>query len=144
MGDVKAVYLTTEPINSAELINLVRDERLGGIVLFSGEIRSITGEIDTSQLTYEAHETMALVQMKKIAEEAAVKWDANIVMSHRIGELLPGETAVVCIAACAHRSAAFECCRFLIDQIKEDVPIWKKEFGSQGQAWIAGDRRQTD
>ena len=141
MGEVKAVRLQTGEIDATELSMAVKDATLGGVVLFSGEIRSLTGDTETSQLVYESHESMALHQMSKIAAEAAERWDANVAVCHRLGLLMPGDTAVVCVAACAHRAAAFECCRFLIDRIKEDVPIWKKEFGSQGEAWIAGDSR---
>jgi molybdopterin synthase catalytic subunit len=141
MGEVKNVWLLDEPLDISTLADSVKDVRYGGVVTFSGEVRSITGELDTSMLIYEAHQAMALEQMRRIAEQAATQWDANVSIAHRIGELLPGEIAVFCVAACAHRAAAFDCCRFLIDRIKEDVPIWKKEFGIGGAAWVAGSER---
>jgi len=141
VGEVKSVLLVESPLDVQAIVESVKDVRCGGVVTFTGEVRSVTGGVDTSKLVYEAHETMALKQMAGIANEAAAKWDANVAIAHRIGELAPGEVAVVCVAACAHRSAAFECCRFLIDRIKEDVPIWKKEFGKDGEAWIAGEKR---
>ncbi|MBA3724974.1 MAG: molybdenum cofactor biosynthesis protein MoaE, partial [Armatimonadetes bacterium] len=61
---------------------------------------------------------------------------ARVAIVHRLGELLPGEIAVVTVAACTHRAEAFECCRFLIDRLKQDVPIWKKEFGDTGDIWV--------
>ncbi len=139
MGKILGVFLESEPINAESLTSLTKDVRLGGVVTFTGEVRSLTGDMDTSKLIYEAHESMAIAQMTQIASFAAEKWDANVAISHRIGELMPGDIAVVCVAACAHRNQAFECCRYLIDQIKQDVPIWKKEFGSSGEAWVAGD-----
>ena len=142
MGAVKVVFLSEEPIVMSDLNDLVKDVRYGGVVTFTGEVRSITADLDTSKLEYEAHVSMAIAQMTKIAEEAANRWNANVAVSHRIGELIPGDIAVVCVAACAHRAEAFECCRFLIDRIKEDVPIWKKELGSSGEAWIEGDTRK--
>lgn len=141
VGEVKCVWLVDEPIDVLELTRSVKDTRYGGVVGFSGDVRSETGTVATSKLVYEAHTKMALDQMSRIAEQAAKRWDANISVAHRIGELFPGDIAVFCIAACAHRADAFECCRFLIDSIKQDVPIWKKEFGPEGEAWIAGDRR---
>jgi len=141
MGEVKKVLLLDEPLDVSALVASVKDHRYGGVVTFTGEVRSVTGDMDTSKLIYEAHPSMALKQMNQIAEEAAAQWDANVAIAHRIGELEPGGIAVVCVAACAHRAEAFECCRFLIDRIKEDVPIWKKEFGSTGEAWVAGDQR---
>ena len=129
------VALLSEPLDESRLRNLIADPAKGGIVVFSGTVRSVTDGKATSRLFYEAHESMAVVQMQKIAEEAAAKWDANVAVEHRLGEALPGETAVICAAACPHRAAAFECCRYLIDRIKEDVPIWKKEFGPDGEEW---------
>ena len=111
------------------------------VMSFVGEVRAVTGDKDTSKLIYEAHSTMAHKQMSRIAEQAATYWDANVSVAHRLGELLPGDIAVVCVVACAHRAEAFDCCRFLIDRIKEEVPIWKKEFGSTGEAWVAGQER---
>jgi len=138
MAEVKCVSLELDPIDVVGIVELVKDDRFGGVVTFTGEVRAVTGDMDTSKLIYEAHSSMAVAQMKKIAEAAASRWDANVAVAHRIGELLPGDVAVVCVAACAHRAEAFDCCRFLIDRIKEDVPIWKKEFGKSGEAWIAG------
>ncbi len=131
------VELSSDPLDVAAIQSSVRDERLGGIVTFSGEVRAVTGDRLTNRLFYEAHETMALTQMRKIAEEEAERFEASVAVVHRIGELQPGETAVVCVAACAHRAAAFDCCRNLIDRIKADVPIWKKEFGPSGEEWIS-------
>jgi molybdopterin synthase catalytic subunit len=141
VGEVKNVWLMNSQIDEAELIASVRDVRFGGVVTFTGEVRAVTGPLSTSKLIYEAHETMALKQMQKIAEEASQKWDAQVAVAHRLGELEPGDIAVVCVAACGHRAEAFECCRYLIDRIKDDVPIWKKEFGPEGEAWIAGTDR---
>jgi len=136
VGELKNVLLDSDPLNVSSLQADVKDVRYGGVVTFTGEVRAVTGDLDTSKLIYEAHTTMAMRQMTLIGEQAAHKWDANVAIAHRIGELQPGDVAVVCVAACAHRSEAFDCCRFLIDRIKEDVPIWKKEFGPQGEAWV--------
>lgn len=105
----------------------MEDETKGGVVIFCGEVRSITGEDKTESLVYESYVEMAVAQMGQIAEAASQKWGANIAVAHRLGELRPKEIAVVCVAACAHRVEAFDCCRFLIDEIKKDVPIWKAE-----------------
>ena len=141
MGTVKNVWLVQQEIDASALMESVKDTNLGGVVTFTGEVRSATGSLITDKLIYEAHETMALKQMELIATEAATRWNANVAIAHRTGELLPGDIAVVCVAACIHRADAFECCRFLIDSIKDDVPIWKKEIGNEGVSWIAGDQR---
>lgn len=137
MNAVKNVFLSNEPLEVSEIAATVRDVRFGGVVTFTGEVRAITGDTDTTALEYEAHPTMALVQMSRIADEAASRWEANVAIAHRLGRLEPGEVSVVCVAACAHRAQAFECCRYLIDEIKRDVPIWKREFGSGGEAWVS-------
>lgn len=121
------LLLTHNPLDPEDLRKRVEDPTRGGVVVFCGEVRSITGDTNTSYLTYESYSEMALKQMQAIAQEAQTKWQAKVAVAHRLGEVLPGEIAVVCAAACAHRAEAFDCCRFLIDRIKEDVPIWKLE-----------------
>jgi molybdopterin synthase catalytic subunit len=130
------VELVTEPIDPGKLIQAVQDDARGGVVVFLGDVRRITGEIQTEHLEYEAYQEMALKSMREIGEKAAQDSDANVTIVHRLGKLLPGETSVVCVAACAHRAQAFECCRILIDRLKEEVPIWKKEFGPNGAEWV--------
>lgn len=131
------VALTNQPIDPDAIRKSLESPELGGVVIFCGEVRSVTGELETEKLEYEAYEEMATAQMFRIAEECASKWQGNVACVHRIGELMPGEIAVVTAAACAHRDAAFACCRELIDRIKQDVPIWKKEFGPGGESWVS-------
>ena len=130
------VELTEGGLDVSGLESMVRSEKLGGVVTFIGAVRAETADRLTEKLFYEAHVSMAQAQMRKIAEEESARFAANVAVVHRLGELTPGETAVVCVAACAHRNEAFECCRRLIDRIKEDVPIWKKEFGPDGNEWV--------
>lgn len=122
---VVAVSLTHEPLDPEAFRRGVESPELGGVVLFCGEVRSLTDGVATASLTYEAYEEMATQQMQAICEEAAERWRANVAVAHRLGTLQPGEIAVVAVAACAHRAEAFECCRFLIDRVKADAPIWK-------------------
>ena len=136
MAEGVFVKLSDDPIDIAAVQDSVRDATRGGIVTFIGDVRAVTGDRVTERLYYEAHPPMAEAQMRKIAEEEAARFDARIAVVHRIGELRPGDTAVVCVAACAHRAAAFECCRNLIERVKQDVPIWKKEYGPSGEEWI--------
>ena len=127
MPDVALCILTDEALDVAACYQSVRDPKFGGVVVFTGEVRSITGEAETQSLTYEAYQSMALAQMRLIAKAASLKYGARVAVAHRTGFLEPGEVAVVCAAAAPHRDAAFACARELIDQIKADVPIWKKE-----------------
>jgi molybdopterin synthase catalytic subunit len=132
MRPIEAV-LTHEVLDPEAMRKSVEHPDLGGVVVFCGEVRSQTGGSPTYGLVYEAYEEMALVQLRRIASEASVRWSAAISVAHRLGSLLPGDIAVVTVAACAHRAEAFECCRWLIDRIKEDVPIWKRELDTPAE-----------
>jgi len=135
------VALSHDPLDPETIRKALESDELGGVVVFCGEVRSLTGEMQTSKLEYEAYEAMAVEQMKLIAASCASKYKANVACVHRLGEMQPGDIAVMTAAACAHRNAAFDCCRELIDRIKDDVPIWKKEFGPGGEAWVSGEER---
>ncbi len=125
--------LSTAPIDIQQLLQMVAGRDRGGIVTFCGGVGSGTdGEISDG-LVYEADEKMAESKMIEIVNAASSKWDANICCEHRIGELAPGENAVVVVAACVHRAEAFDACRYVIDQVKAEVPIWKKELGGD---WV--------
>jgi molybdopterin synthase catalytic subunit len=126
------VDLVTERIDVAALRAKFENPGRGAVVVYEGVVRSRTADRSTEKLHYEAYPEMAIEAMRRIAEEQA---NADTCIVHRIGELFPGETAVVCIVACAHRAEAFDTCRKLIDRVKEEVPIWKKEFGPQGEEW---------
>lgn len=130
------IKLTREPIDLDDFRKEIESPLLGGVVIFIGVVRSVTGDKQTQKILYEAYEEMALEQMKSIACEAESRWNAKVAMAHRLGELLPGDIAVVTISACPHRAEAFQSCQFLIDRLKEDVPIWKKEFGPDGEEWV--------
>lgn len=130
------IELRREELEIAPIRRAIERPTLGGVVIFCGEVRSITRGKETDHLLYEAYEDMALSEMQKIATEAKERFSANVAMVHRLGRLEVGEIAVITGAACAHRDAAFECCKFLIDSLKANVPIWKKEVGPDGEEWI--------
>lgn len=130
------VELVRETIDTTAVTRLVQDVTRGGVVVFLGDVRGLTNSRETTRLEYEAHEAMAIAQMHALGENASARFDANVAIVHRLGAVMPGETTVICAAACAHRAEAFECCRTLIDVLKKDVPIWKKEFGPDGAEWV--------
>lgn len=134
------VTLTHDPLDPETLRQSVQDPNYGGIALFIGTVRQITNGKITAKVIYSAYETMAHAQMQKIAQEAEQLFHAKVALAHRLGELYPGDIAVITAAACAHRDQAFACCRYLIDRIKEDVPIWKQESGPQGTLLKEGER----
>jgi molybdopterin synthase catalytic subunit len=112
----------------------------GAAVIFEGVVRNNTRGRRTLYLDYEAYEAMALTQMESLAMEARARFavrGASVV--HRLGRLKIGETSVLIVVAGAHRSAAFEACRWLIDTLKKTVPIWKKEYFEDGAVWADGE-----
>lgn len=131
--------LTRSPIDPNAIRSAIESPNYGGVCVFIGEVRNITGDRQTSFLIYEAYEEMALKKINEIIGEASTKWKGNFALVHRLGELRPGDIAVVTAAACPHRNASFEACRFLIERVKKDVPIWKKEFGPTGEFWVEGE-----
>ena len=111
------------------------DSDLGGIVTFEGatrlEVDEEHGPLD--RLEYEAYETMARRQLERLAVEAKRRWSAgHIAILHRFGSVEPAEVSVMIAAACGHRHEAFEACRWLIEMLKQDVPIWKKDVFKDG------------
>jgi molybdopterin synthase catalytic subunit len=109
----------------------------GGVHLFVGTVRNHAQGKAVVKLVFEAYAPMALSEMKKIAIRAKQRWALNaVVMQHVTGERKIGEAVVVVGASSAHREAAFEACRFLIDELKASVPIWKKEYYSDSSIWV--------
>ncbi len=119
-------------------INSVSSAQSGGIDVFIGTVRDHTKGKRVVHLEFEAYEPMALLEMQKIADKASEIWPVHaIALHHRTGTLVPGAIAVIIAVAAAHRTAAFEACRFAIDSLKESVPIWKKEVFNDGEVWVA-------
>ncbi|HZU23624.1 MAG TPA: molybdenum cofactor biosynthesis protein MoaE, partial [Terriglobales bacterium] len=123
-----ACLLTTDPLSSQALAEEMQRPEDGAIVVFEGVVRNHTRERRTLFLVYEAYRSMAVSQMQSLVAEAQQKFairDAAI--HHRLGRLEIGDASVVIVVASAHRAAAFDACRWLIDNLKRTVPIWKKE-----------------
>jgi len=132
--------LTTEPIDIGEASRRIVPPECGATVTLDGYVREFTGEKKTLYLIYEAYESMALKEMEKLGIRAREHFDlTNIGIVHRLGKLAIGETSVIVTVAAPHRKAAFEACSWLISELKRTVPIWKKEFYSDGSKWIDGE-----
>jgi MoaE-MoaD fusion protein len=141
-GDEQAVILalTREPIDAARLIAEAKQAEDGAVVVFDGIVRNHSRGRRTLHLDYEAYEAMALGQMRELGCKARERFAIRqVTMIHRLGRLEIGETSVLIIVASAHRSAAFEACRWLIDTLKQTVPIWKKETFADGAVWAPGE-----
>jgi len=106
--------------------------------VFIGTVRNATKGKSVIRLEFEAYEPMALTEMEKIVSHAAEKWPVQkILIHHRVGVLEVGEVPVIIAVSAAHRAAAFDACRFIIDTLKQTVPIWKKEVFEDGEVWVA-------
>jgi len=135
--DAAVVRLTRAPIDLASL--LVPASRDGGVCFFAGVVRDENGGRPVRHLEYEAYEEMALPLMEEIASEASKRWPVTEVrIVHRLGRMEIGETSVAIAVTAPHRGAAFEACRYAIDTLKKTVPIWKKEFYTDGAVWLEG------
>jgi len=126
------------PIDPAEVVRRVEHPGNGAICVFFGVVRNraLSGRA-TSFLEYEAYPEMAEAKMAEIAAEIQARWGIErIAITHRVGRLAVGEPSVIIAVGSAHRREAFEACRYAIDRLKEEVPIWKKEIGPDGEAWV--------
>lgn len=136
-GGAGRACLSDAPIDPEEVVGRVAGPGRGGIVSFSGAVRNEARGREIRHLEYEAYPGMAEREMEKICDEAERRWPgARVAIAHRVGHLEIGELAVVIAAAAPHRAEAFEACRFAIDTLKETVPIWKKEFATDGNYWV--------
>ena len=133
-------YLTYEIIDVNKLLVERQNTSVGGTVMFLGTVREYGSEnLKLLQLSYEAYETMAEEIFSDIESEAKQKWKIEkITVLHRIGTLNVGEVSVVIIVSSKHRKEAFDCCRYVIDNVKTRVPIWKMERTDQGKKWLGG------
>ncbi len=131
------IRLVSESIDVAGLRSSLAREEDGAVVIFEGVVRNHSHGRRVCSLEYSAYEAMALRELEQVATDAIGQFGIrDIGMVHRIGRLFPGECSVAIVVVSAHRAAAFDACRFAIDAIKIKVPIWKKEFFEDGEAWV--------
>ena len=127
-------------IDTEAVLRGIKQSSDGAAVVFEGVARDNTRGRRTLYLDYEAYEEMALKQMEALAEQALTQFQVrDVALVHRLGRLEIGETSVLIAVASAHRAAAFEACRWLIDALKRTVPIWKKEYFEDGAVWVDGE-----
>jgi len=132
------IQIYDTPLDLMHCVRAVSDTGSGGIQIFIGNVRNQTAGKPVVRLEYEAYYSMALREMEKIAAEAGRRWEiTGVVVHHRTGVLGTGETAVIVAVGAAHRHAAIEACRYIIDTLKATVPIWKKEVFEDGEVWVS-------
>ena len=136
-SDDERFVMTTDALDPSAVRGLVSGLDRGAIVTFEGTVRDHTGDRDVSYLEYDAYPEMALKKLSEVAAEAQEKFPGvSVAIHHRWGRLELGESAVCTAVSHAHRRLAYEASAFVIDRLKEVVPIWKKEVSPNGEEWI--------
>ncbi|MBD2317895.1 molybdenum cofactor biosynthesis protein MoaE [Phormidium tenue] len=136
---IKNLRLTHEVLDVSEVYTIADNARNGAVVLMSGMVRNQTGGRAVDYLDYQAYESMALQVFQEISDRCHQKFPdvTEVVIHHRLGKLKIGEISVLVAVGSPHRAEAFEACRYAIDTLKIDAPIWKKEFWLDGiSSWV--------
>jgi molybdopterin synthase catalytic subunit len=127
-------YLTRAPIQPAELLAAVSDPALGGSVLFLGSVRRSEADGPVVAIEYSAYEAMVAAELERILAEARDRWPgAKLAALHRVGPVPAGDASIAIAAALPHRAEAFEACRYVIEEFKRRVPVWKREVFADGR-----------
>ena len=133
------IDLTDQSINVADALRSAEADGAGAINTFIGTVRNQSTGRAVIRLEYEAYDSMALHQLRKVAEQAVEKWPMlqKVTVIHRKGTLHIGDVAVVVAVSTPHRAESFAACQYIIDTLKQVVTIWKKEFYEDGDVWVA-------
>lgn len=138
-GGGTRVWLTAEPLDARRVEEAVASERAGALVTFQGVVRGITAGRRTRYLVYEAYPEMARERLEAVRREAEERWTGvEVAVAHRTGRLEVGEPSVIISVASPHRRAGLEAAAYVIDRLKEHVPIWKREVWEDGSDWVPG------
>lgn len=132
------VEVTSEPLDHAGITERVRSNLAGAVCTFLGTTREVTGDRVTRHLDYEAYPEMAVAKLTELEAQARLRWPViEVAIAHRVGRIELGEISVVIAVSTPHRKDAFEACEWLMDTIKAEVPIWKKEtWADGGEEWV--------
>jgi molybdopterin synthase catalytic subunit len=131
------MHLTSDPIELSALVARVQSSGQGGIACFLGTVRDHHGGREVIRLEYSAYQPMAEAECARIVTETEARWNCTIALEHRVGVLSIGDVAVAIAVASAHRDEAFTACRYIIEEVKRRVPIWKREFFADGTVeWV--------
>ena len=134
------IELTHDVIDTKAITDALKAGEDGAVTVFDGIVRNNTKGRQTLYLDYTAYESMALQQMHDLATEAITRFGVrDVAIVHRLGRLHIGETSILIAVASAHRAATFNACRWLIDTLKQQVPIYKQEIFTDGAVWAPGE-----
>ncbi|TGD81854.1 molybdenum cofactor biosynthesis protein MoaE [Hymenobacter wooponensis] len=133
------IDLIDQPIDVNAALQTVEDDGAGAINTFIGTVRNKSTGRPVIRLEYEAYDSMALHQLRKVAEQAQQQWPMlrKVTVIHRKGTLNIGDVAVIVAVSTPHRAESFAACQYIIDTLKQVVTIWKKEFYEDGDVWVA-------
>ena len=132
------IKITEKPIDIQKVIDTASSLGAGAVNVFVGTVRNNAHGKNVLWLEYEAYESMAVSEIRKIIDDASHRWPLlGWGVSHRIGTLKPGEVSVVVAVSSPHRKQAFEACQYIIDTLKEKAPIFKKEIFEGGEEWVS-------
>lgn len=135
-GGAPCFRVTSAPLSLDEVVAAVAGPGRGGVVTFTGNVRGETGGRRVLRLEYEAYGPMAERTLARIGAEVGAAHGAEVAVVHRVGVLAPGEAAVVIACAAPHRRPAFRACEEVLERLKQDVPIWKREVFEDGSEWV--------
>ncbi len=135
-GGAPSCLVVERPLVLDEVVAAVRAPGCGAVVTFEGDVRGDTKGRKVVRLEYEAYLPMARRTLARLAAEIERQHGATVAVAHRVGQLSPGDAAVVIACAAPHRAAAFRACEETIERIKREVPIWKREVFEDGSVWV--------
>ncbi|MCU0848946.1 MAG: molybdenum cofactor biosynthesis protein MoaE [Spirochaetes bacterium] len=134
---MKSISIQKEPIDTGMHLAECGTDEDGSIVSFTGRPRKNSNNRTVTYLEYESYDGMARKELEKISDEAALNWKiSSCTVAHRTGRIEIGEASIFICVASPHRAESFQACMYIIDQIKKRVPIWKKEFYTDGSSWV--------
>ncbi len=129
--------LSSDPLDLAGLMASVQSPARGGVACFLGAVRDHHAGRQVLRLRYSAYEPMAEAELARIVAETESRWPVAVALRHRVGRLEVGDAAIAAVAAAPHRDEAFAACRYLVEEAKRRVPVWKQEFYADGSVeWV--------
>lgn len=133
------IRITNNHLNLKEIMFELEDSSAGALSIFIGNVRNRGRSGNVSEIYYESYSKMAEQKMREIENEAQTKWEIKkLVAFHRIGNIKVGEASIIIGVSSEHRNEAFEACKYVINNVKTRVPIWKKEISNKSQKWAEG------
>jgi molybdopterin synthase catalytic subunit len=138
-GVKSLIRITNNRLSLQEIMPELEDNTAGALSIFIGNVRNRGRSGNISEIYYESYNKMAEQKMREIENETKTKWEIKkLVVFHRMGNIKVGETSIIIGVSSEHRNEAFEACKYVINNVKTRVPIWKKEISNESQKWVEG------